>query len=94
MPDHTPGSMGMFVTVDSGKVYFFIGDVAWTAQALKASVGKFWATGMIVDNKSDQTLGSVKQVRELLLKNPGIVVVPAHDSAVQDGLGDFPAWVK
>jgi glyoxylase-like metal-dependent hydrolase (beta-lactamase superfamily II) len=36
MPDHTPGSMGMFVTVDSGKVYFFIGDVAWTTQCRMA----------------------------------------------------------
>jgi len=25
---------------------------------------------------------------------PTLVVVPAHDSAVQDGLGYFPAWVK
>jgi glyoxylase-like metal-dependent hydrolase (beta-lactamase superfamily II) len=28
MPGHTPGSVGLFITVDSGKMYFFIGDVA------------------------------------------------------------------
>ncbi|MBT9508158.1 MBL fold metallo-hydrolase [Rhodoferax sp.] len=94
MPGHTPGSIGLFLTVDSGKVYFFIGDVAWTQGALQASAPKFWAASLLVDQDADQTLSSVAQVRTLLQAEPGLVVVPAHDSKVQDALGYFPQWVK
>jgi glyoxylase-like metal-dependent hydrolase (beta-lactamase superfamily II) len=94
MPGHTPGSLGLFVTVDSGRVYFFIGDVAWTADAVRAGAPKFWAAGLLVDHVADQTQRSVEQVRELLRKHPDMVVVPAHDSEVQGRLGYFPNWVK
>ena len=94
MPGHTPGSLGLFVTVDSGQVYFLIRDVAWTADAVRAGAPKFWAAGLMVDGVADQTQRSVEQVRDLLRQHPSMVVVPAHDSEVQDRLGYFPNWVK
>jgi glyoxylase-like metal-dependent hydrolase (beta-lactamase superfamily II) len=94
MPGHTPGSIGLFVTADSGTVYFFIGDVAWTKAAVQVGAPKFWAAGMLVDNNADQTQASVAQVRALVQAEPELVVVPAHDSKVQDALGYFPNWVK
>jgi len=94
MPGHTPGSVGLFVTVDSGAVYFFIGDVAWTVDAVRAGAAKFWAAGLLVDHQADQTQRSVEKVRALLQAHPDIVVVPAHDSTVQDQLGYFPNWVR
>ena len=33
-------------------------------------------------------------MRALLQAHPDIVVVPAHDSTVQDQLGYFPNWVR
>ncbi len=94
MPGHTPGSVGLFVTVDSGKVYFFIGDVAWTVAALQQGKPKFWVAGKLVDGDAQQTQSTLEKVRALMQAEPALVVVPAHDSAVQDGLGYFPAWVK
>lgn len=94
MPGHTEGSIGMFVTVDSGKCYFFIGDVAWKSAAMQAGAPKFWAASMVVDRDREQTLRSVAQVRDVALQYPDLVVVPAHDAAVQDALGYFPAWVR
>ena len=94
MPGHTPGSVGLFVTVDSGTVYFFIGDVAWTVSALQQGKPKFWVAGKLVDVDAQQTQSSLEKVRALMQAEPNLVVVPAHDSAVQDGLGYFPAWVK
>lgn len=94
MPGHTEGSIGMFVTVDSGKCYFFIGDVAWKAGAVQAGAPKFWAASLVVDRNREQTLRSVEQVRDVARKYPEVVVVPAHDAAVQDALGYFPNWVK
>lgn len=94
MPGHTEGSMGMFVTTDSGTCYFFIGDVAWKLAALQMGAPKFWAASLIVDRERAQTLGSVEKVREVMRQFPGLVVVPAHDAAVQDSLGYFPNWVR
>ncbi len=94
MPGHTAGSIGMFVTVDSGTCYFFIGDVAWKAAAVQLGASKFWAASWIVDRDRAQTQASVEKVRDVLLSNPGIVLVPAHDAAVQDALGYFPHWVR
>jgi len=94
MPGHTAGSIGMFVTVDSGKCYFFIGDVAWKTGALQEGAPKFWAASVVVDRNRDQTLRSVEQVRDVAQKYPDLVVVPAHDGAVQDALGYFPSWVR
>ena len=94
MPGHTPGSIGLFLTVDSGAVYFFIGDVAWTQDAMQAGAPKFWAASLLVDHDADQTHASVAQVRATVQAQPGLVVVLAHDSTVQDKLGYFPDWVK
>jgi glyoxylase-like metal-dependent hydrolase (beta-lactamase superfamily II) len=94
MPGHTPGSVGLFVKVDSGIEYFFIGDVAWTVAALQQGAPKFWFAARLVDGKTEQTQTSLEKVRSLMKAEPGLVVIPAHDSSVQDKLGYFPAWVK
>lgn len=94
MPGHTQGSIGLFLTVDSGAVYFFIGDVAWTQDAMQAGAPKFWAASLLVDQDAAQTQSSVEHVRAIANAQPGLVVVPAHDSRVQDALGYFPNWVK
>ncbi|MCV2353095.1 MBL fold metallo-hydrolase [Paucibacter sp. B2R-40] len=94
MPGHTPGSTGMFLKVDSGQVYFFIGDVAWTVDAIKAGAPKFWAAAALVDGHAEQTQSSVEQLRAMMGKDPALVLLPAHDSATQDRLGYFPQWVK
>lgn len=94
MPGHTPGSLGLFVTTDSGRRHFFIGDAAWTLAALRQGEPKFWVAGQLVDGDAPQTQASLEKVRALMQADPDLVVVPAHDSAVQDALGYFPAWVR
>lgn len=94
MPGHTPGSVGLFITVDSGRQYFFIGDVAWTVAALVQGEPKFWVASRLVDGNARQTQSTLEAVRALMRAEPGLVVVPAHDGAVQDRLGYFPRWVR
>lgn len=91
---HTPGSIGMFVTVGSGKRFFFCGDAVWRADALKDGSPKFWPASLIVDKDRAQTQHTIEQMRELVRQDPELVVVPAHDDTVQAGLGYFPLWVK
>lgn len=91
---HTPGSIGMFVTVDSGRRYFFVGDVVWNARAVKNARPKFWPARIQVDRDVEQTLRTVEQIRTLIERRPDVTVVPAHDGSVQNALGYFPAWVR
>ncbi len=91
---HTPGSIGMFVTVDSGKRYFFVGDAVWRADALAEGRPKFWPARLLVDYAVMQTQGTIEQIRSVLAKHPDLAIVPAHDGTVQNALGYFPQWVK
>ncbi|MDT8992012.1 MBL fold metallo-hydrolase [Curvibacter sp. APW13] len=93
MPGHTPGSVGLFVTVDSGRRYFLIGDVAWTREALEQAAPKFWLASKLVDGDGPATQQSLEQVQQLMRTEPELQVIPAHDSVVQDVLGYFPRWV-
>ncbi|MEO7547245.1 MAG: MBL fold metallo-hydrolase [Ramlibacter sp.] len=94
MNGHTPGSVGLFLTVDSGKRYFFVGDAVWSAGALVNGSPKFWAARMQADDDAARTQGTIEQIRAAMQRDPGLVVVPAHDGTVQNALGYFPAWVR
>ena len=92
MYGHTPGSVGMFLTVDSGQRYFFSGDVSWRRAAIEQGRPKFWAARLLVDHDATQTALSVAKVRALMLAHPGLIVIPAHDAAAQAPFGYFPKW--
>ncbi|WP_158598092.1 MBL fold metallo-hydrolase [Noviherbaspirillum saxi] len=94
MYGHTPGSIGMFVTVDSGKQYFFVGDVVWSASAVQKANPKFWAARFQVDKDADKTQQTIEQIRAVVSRRPEVIVVPAHDGKVQNALGYFPSWIK
>ncbi|MBX3587492.1 MAG: MBL fold metallo-hydrolase [Ramlibacter sp.] len=91
---HTPGSVGLFVRVSSGARYFFVGDAVWSAQALKEGRPKFWPARQIVDDDVARTQQVIDRIRAAMARDPALVVVPAHDGAVQDALGYFPKWVE
>jgi hypothetical protein len=42
----------------------------------------------------DQTQAAIEKIRAVMQRDPGVVVVAAHDARVQADLGFFPAWVK
>lgn len=91
---HTPGSVGVFVTVDSKRRYFLVGDTVWRAEALQKGSPKFWAASLLVDKDRNKTQQVIEQIRAVVKRNAGLIVVPSHDAAVQDALGYFPDWVK
>ena len=91
---HTPGSMGLFLSVSSGRRFFFVGDVVWSAAALAQGQPKFWAARALVDGDTDATAATIAKIRAVITRDPAIVVVPAHDGAVQGRLGYLPKWVE
>ncbi|MBI3231188.1 MAG: MBL fold metallo-hydrolase [Burkholderiales bacterium] len=91
---HTAGSIGMFVTVDSGKRFFLTGDLTWNVNAQKQARPKFWAASLLCDADSEQTMRSISQVQSLMQSDPALIVLPAHDGHAQEQLGYFPLWQK
>ncbi len=94
LPGHTPGSVGMFLTLGSGRRFFFSGDLSWSLAALEQERPKFWAARWLVDNDAAQTASALAQVHGLMLRHPDLTVVPAHDGALQARLGYFPQWLR
>ena len=45
-----------------------------------------------LDADAAATLGEVRRLNAVMAANPDLTIVPAHDAAVQDGLGYFPNW--
>ncbi|GAC1619570.1 MAG: MBL fold metallo-hydrolase [Nevskia sp.] len=90
MPGHTPGSTGMLLSLADGRRYFFVGDTVWNLQGILRPSPKFSLSSLIVDHDRAETWQAVLKVRSLLDANPGLVIVPAHDRAVDETLGYFP----
>lgn len=94
MAGHTPGSVGLFLTVSSGARYFFVGDVVWSAAALREGQPKFWPARVLVDASAEATAATIGKIRAVMARDPALVVVPAHDGVVQDRLGYLPKWIE
>lgn len=90
---HTAGSIGLFVTVDSGHRYFLVGDAVWSAAALQTGSPKFWLARWLVDADGAQTRQAEARIVAAMRRDPALTVVPAHDATVQQALGYFPAWL-
>lgn len=91
---HTPGAVGLLLTVASGRQYLFCGDTVWSAAALQEARPKSLLASLIVDDDRTATQQAIVQLHQLMQQHPGLVVVPAHDAALQDTLGYFPHWVR
>ena len=94
LPGHTPGSVGMFITLQSGHQFLFVGDVVWKMGALARRHPKMWLASKIVDDDGPGTRNSMAAIERERLSNPGLVVVPAHDAQVHDEIGYFPRFVQ
>ncbi|MBT8765147.1 MBL fold metallo-hydrolase [Metapseudomonas boanensis] len=91
---HTPGSVGLFLTLDDGRRFFFSGDTSWRLEGFTGPHEKFWLSRLMVDNDREATHAQLRKVHELLQREPKLTVVPAHDAKVHDKLGYYPNWVE
>lgn len=89
---HTKGSIGMFVNLPSGKKYFFIGDLTWAKEALAKEKPKFFVAQNKVDLNQDEIAAEMKRVKDLMNKEPDLIIVPAHDYDVQKEIAAFPVF--
>jgi glyoxylase-like metal-dependent hydrolase (beta-lactamase superfamily II) len=92
LPGHTPGSIGMFVNLRSGKRFFFIGDLTWALEGVELPAERPWISRKLVDRDEAQVRASIIKVHRLSKRYPELVIVPAHDRRVYDRIANFPGF--
>lgn len=90
LPGHSPGSLGMFVNLHSGKRLFFTGDVTWVLESFQLLAHKFWAARMLADHDQVKLEQTIRKVHQLMKLYPDMTVIPAHDYDAQHNIGFFP----
>lgn len=90
LPGHTNGSVGMFVNLNSGKRYFFTGDLTWAKEAILSPAEKYHIPRKIVDKDREKLKEAIMKVYYLHKKNPNIQLVPAHDYNAHLNIAKFP----
>ena len=84
MPGHTPGSVGVFVNLASGKRLLIIGDTSWTKEGVDWPAEKPWIARRKVDFDAARVREQLVLLHQLQRANPDLIVVPAHDARVHD----------
>jgi glyoxylase-like metal-dependent hydrolase (beta-lactamase superfamily II) len=90
LPGHTPGSMGMFVNLSSGKRFLFIGDLTWSIEGVQLPAERPWISRKLVDKDEEGVRRSIVKVHHLMNRYPDLIVVPAHDRKAHDKVAAFP----
>ena len=91
---HTAGQVGLFLTLPSGRRYFFIGDVTWTIEGARWGADRSWLVRQVLhlDNDPDANRRCIAHVQQIIQRYPEVTVVPAHDENVYETLAHFPQF--
>jgi N-acyl homoserine lactone hydrolase len=91
---HTHGQLGLFLTTDSGKRYFFIGDTAWTIKGIRENKSRpaivEWLVG--VDTDIEKNARVLEKIHHLSKKDSELIIVPAHDELQIKKLPFYPEF--
>lgn len=89
---HTEGSIGVVVTLATGKRYFFIGDASWSLNGVKNANPKIPLVQSLVDNDKAITERTLALLHEIMKDNPDLHIVPTHDGPVVGQVAQFPQF--
>ena len=75
-PGHTPGSQMVYVVLESGREYLFIGDSAWHMDGVRQVIGKDapWVT-----EDQSSVMDQLRWLNGLSRTDPNLVIVASHD---------------
>jgi glyoxylase-like metal-dependent hydrolase (beta-lactamase superfamily II) len=82
-PGHTPGSQMVYVALDSGREYLFIGDTAWHMDGVRLIKGK--AAPWIQEDEA-ALLAQLTWLNELYRTEKNLFIVASHDEEEQKDL--------
>jgi glyoxylase-like metal-dependent hydrolase (beta-lactamase superfamily II) len=75
-PGHTPGSQMVYVALESGREYLFIGDATWHMDGVRLVTGK--DAPWITEDRA-AILAQLRWLNGLSSTEPGVAIVASHD---------------
>jgi glyoxylase-like metal-dependent hydrolase (beta-lactamase superfamily II) len=81
-PGHTPGSQLVYVQLQSGTEYLFLGDVAWTERNLEAIRGRPMVMAPIMKEDRSMVMDELDVLHRLAISQPQVHQIPGHDPMV------------
>lgn len=78
-PGHTPGSVIIFVTLQNGTRYAFVGDLVWQLEGITQREERPWITRRKADTDAEGTRENLLRMVALKERLPDLVIIPAHD---------------
>jgi glyoxylase-like metal-dependent hydrolase (beta-lactamase superfamily II) len=75
-PGHTPGSQMVYVALESGREYLFIGDTAWHMDSVRLIKGK---AAPWIQEDDEVILAQLKWLNELYRTEKNLFIVASHD---------------
>jgi len=89
MPGHTPGSIGVFVSLPNRQRLLIVGDTSWTKEGIDWPAEKPWLARRMVDHDPARVREQLVLLHQLQRANPELIIVPAHDARVHETLPSF-----
>jgi glyoxylase-like metal-dependent hydrolase (beta-lactamase superfamily II) len=84
-PGHTPGHQMIYVRLDSGREYLFIGDVAWTLAGVTQLKLRPPNTMRRISEDGAALMFELRWIKDVLDKE-GLTVIPSHDDVLLQDL--------
>jgi len=78
-PGHTPGSVIIFVTLQNGTHYAFVGDLVWQLEGITQREERHAFVRKFADSDAEGTREHLLHVIAIKERLPELIVVPAHD---------------
>jgi glyoxylase-like metal-dependent hydrolase (beta-lactamase superfamily II) len=91
MAGHTAGSVGLFLTMGDERS-FFTGDTSWALEGITRPAHKFFAMRSKADLDPARLDGELAGIHRLMLRDPKLIVIPAHDTAAYPPGALYPNW--
>jgi N-acyl homoserine lactone hydrolase len=94
LPGHTPGSIGIFLNTVRGRRLLFVGDAAWSLDAIELPSHKLKPMCELTDNDPVRLSETLWRLHHLHARSPQLLIVPTHDGrayeAVRELVGGHP----
>lgn len=81
LPGHTPGSVGVFLSLVRGRRLLFVGDATWTDDGFRLPSHKLAPLSKTTDDDPARLSDRVSHIHHLQRHDPKLLVVPTHSGA-------------
>ncbi|HMK70192.1 MAG TPA: MBL fold metallo-hydrolase [Xanthobacteraceae bacterium] len=78
-PGHTPGSVVIFVTLQNGTRYAFVGDLVWQLEGITLRAERSWPIRKFADSDAKGNRDNLLRMVAIKERLPHLIIVPAHD---------------